>query len=93
MRGVGLPILMGLGKAAQPTVTFLIAGVLNLILSVILVQSFGLDGVPWGTTIPNILLAGALLYFACNALEIRILSYLTDKSPRWRRATNPKLTC
>jgi O-antigen/teichoic acid export membrane protein len=81
-RGVCLPVLMGLGKVARPTVLFLIAGVLNLILSVILVQPFGLDGVAWGTTIPNVLLAGALLYLACKALEIRVLSYFATTLPK-----------
>jgi O-antigen/teichoic acid export membrane protein len=82
LRGVGLPVLMGLGKAARPTIAFLVAGVLNLVLSVALVRPLGLDGVAWGTTIPNILLAGALLYFTCHALEIPLRVYLTNTLPK-----------
>jgi len=82
LRGVALPVLMGLGKAARPTVAFLVAGVLNLLLSLLLVRPLGLDGVAWGTTIPNVLLAAALLYLACDALEIPILSYLAHVLPR-----------
>jgi O-antigen/teichoic acid export membrane protein len=82
LRGVGLPVLMGLGKAARPTVAFLVAGVVNLLLSLILVGPLGLDGVAWGTTIPNILLAVALLYLTCQALEISLLSYLANTLPR-----------
>lgn len=82
LRGVGLPVLMGLGKAGRPTVAFLVAGVVNLLLSLLLVGPLGLDGVAWGTTIPNILLAVALLYLACQALEISMLSYLANTLPR-----------
>jgi O-antigen/teichoic acid export membrane protein len=82
LRGVGLPVLMGMGNAARPTVAFLAAGVLNLVLSLILVWPLGLDGVAWGTTIPNVLLAATLLYLACEALEIPVLSYLANVLPR-----------
>ena len=82
LRGVALPVLMGLGKAARPTVAFLVAGVLNLVLSLLLVGPLGLDGVAWGTTIPNVLLTAALLYLACDALEIPVLSYLAHLLPR-----------
>src|SRR5204863_127622 len=40
VRGVALPILMGLGKAGLPTIGFLVAGVLNLGLSILLVRPF-----------------------------------------------------
>ncbi len=82
LRGVGLPVLMGLGKVARPTAAFLAAGVLNLVLSLILVQPLGLDGVAWGTTIPNILLTVVLLFLACKALEIPVLTYLSSILPR-----------
>src|SRR2546430_5405409 len=36
VRGVALPMLMGLGKAGLPTIGFLVTGVLNLVLSVVL---------------------------------------------------------
>lgn len=82
LRGVGLPVLMGLGKVAYPTAAFLLAGVLNLVLSLILVRPLGLNGVAWGTTIPNLLLTGALLFLACRALEIPVFTYLTSTLPR-----------
>lgn len=82
VRGVALPVLMGLGKAGRPTIAFLLAGVLNLILSLALVAPLGLDGVAWGTSIPNFLLTAALLVFACQALEIPLGVYLADTLPR-----------
>src|SRR5204863_852050 len=38
VRGVALPILMGLGKPRTPTFAFLGAGVLNLVLSIVLAR-------------------------------------------------------
>lgn len=81
VRGVALPVLMGLGKAARPVCVFLAAGVANLLLSLALVGPLGLDGVAWGTTIPNIVLAAALLYLVCKELEIPIVSYLANTLP------------
>jgi len=81
-RGVGLPVLMGLGKAARPTIAFLAAGVLNLLLSVALVLPLGLDGVAWGTSIPNVLLGVVLLALVCRAVEIPVGSYLGQVLPR-----------
>src|SRR5207249_12045033 len=56
VRGVALPVLMGLGKPKMPTVAFLIAGVLNLALSVLMAKPLGLAGVALGTAAPNVLL-------------------------------------
>src|SRR5439155_21137418 len=44
IRGVALPILMGLGKPRLPTIGFLIAGTVNLVLSILLVRPLGLAG-------------------------------------------------
>src|SRR6185436_8603456 len=54
-RGVALPVLMGLGKPRIPTIAFLAAGLLNLIMSALLARPFGLVGVAVGTAIPNVL--------------------------------------
>jgi len=76
VRGVALPILMGLGKPGVPTVGFLIAGVANLGLSVLLVRPLGLAGVALGTAIPNVLFAGLVLWQACRELETSLLACL-----------------
>ena len=82
VRGVALPILMGLGKPRIPTVAFVGAGVLNLILSIVLARPMGLAGVALGTAIPNVLFAGVVLAAACRELELGVVPYLRYVAPR-----------
>jgi O-antigen/teichoic acid export membrane protein len=82
VRGVALPILMGLGKPRLPTIAFLIAGVVNLGLSILLVRPLGLTGVALGTAIPNVLSAVVVLVFACRELQMPLLRYLGYVVPR-----------
>ena len=82
VRGVALPILMGLGKAGLPTIAFLVTGILNLGLSILLVRPFGLAGVALGTAIPNVLFAGLVLVRACRELETPLGVYLRYVVPR-----------
>jgi peptidoglycan biosynthesis protein MviN/MurJ (putative lipid II flippase) len=79
---VALPILMGLGKPRTPTIAFLGAGVLNLILSLVLARPFGLAGVALGTAIPNVLFAGVVVVVACRELGIGVPAYLAYVVPR-----------
>ena len=58
IRGVALPILMGLGKPGRPAVALLVMGLLNLGLSIALIGPLGLVGVALGTAVPNVLFAG-----------------------------------
>ena len=76
MRGVALPVLMGLGKPRNPTLAFLLAGVLNLAISIALARPLGLQGVALGTAIPNALVSIAIVGFACHELDISILDYV-----------------
>ena len=82
VRGVALPILMGLGKPKLPTVGFLIAGLLNLGLSIALVSPLGITGVALGTAIPNVLFAGLVLVVACRALGTSVGEYARYVVPR-----------
>ena len=82
VRGVALPILMGLGKPQLPTIGFLIAGVMNLGLSVLLVKPLGLVGVAIGTAIPNVLFAVLVLVHACRELRTPIGEYVRYVAPR-----------
>jgi O-antigen/teichoic acid export membrane protein len=75
VRGVAQPILMGLGRVGVPTVAFLAAGVLNLVLSVVLVKPYGLPGVAIGTAIPTVLFSLVMLVFACRVLGVPLLTY------------------
>lgn len=82
VRGVALPILMGLGKPKLPTIGFLIAGLVNLGLSILFVHPLGLVGVALGTAIPNVLFAGLVLVHACHELETPVSEYLHYVVPR-----------
>lgn len=81
-RGVALPILMGLGKPKAPTIAFLIAGILNLLISVTLARPLGLTGVALGTAIPNVLFAIVVLVLACRELGITVAVYTRYVIPR-----------
>jgi len=76
IRGVALPILMGIGKPRTPTLLFLATGVLNLVLSVLLIGPFGLPGVAIGTAIPNIAFAVAILIVTCRELGVSPATYV-----------------
>ena len=76
VRGVALPVLMGLGKARTATIAFLVAGVLNVGFSVLLIGPLGLPGVALGTAIPNVLFALVVLAVACRELGIALAIYL-----------------
>jgi O-antigen/teichoic acid export membrane protein len=82
VRGVALPILMGLGKPKTATIAFLAAGVLNVALSVMLARPFGLPGVALGTAIPNVLFAAVVLVLACRELGITLGHYARYVLPR-----------
>jgi O-antigen/teichoic acid export membrane protein len=82
VRGVALPILMGLGKPHLPTIGFLIAGLVNLGLSILLVGPMGLAGVALGTAIPNVLFAAVVLVQACRELQLPVAEYIRYVVPR-----------
>src|SRR3989475_8262202 len=91
VRGVALPVLMGLGKPVLPSLTFLGAGVLNLVLSLVLAGPLGLAGVALGTVIPNDVLAPVVLVVACRELGIGVFEYLRYVVPRTVLAGLPVL--
>ena len=82
VRGVALPILMGLGKPKAPTMAFLAAGVMNLVLSILLARPLGLVGIALGTAIPNVLFAIYVLTIACRELDVSLARYLGYVIPR-----------
>jgi O-antigen/teichoic acid export membrane protein len=82
VRGVALPVLMGLGKPRTPTFAFLAAGLMNLVLSILFIGPLGLPGVALGTAIPNVLFAVVVLAVACRELGIAVATYLKYVVPR-----------
>ncbi len=77
VRGVALPVLMGIGKPRKATVAFLASGVLNLILSIALAHPYGLLGVAIGTAIPNVLYSVFLLTICAHELDFRVSDYFS----------------
>jgi len=90
-RGVALPVLMGLGKPRIPTIAFLAAGLLNLIMSALLARPFGLVGVAVGTAIPNVLFAILIVVLACRELNVTLVEYGRYVIPRAALGTLPTL--
>ncbi|HEY7186636.1 MAG TPA: polysaccharide biosynthesis C-terminal domain-containing protein, partial [Vicinamibacterales bacterium] len=74
--------LMGLGKARLPAIAFLIAGVVNLLLSAALARPLGLVGVAIGTAVPNAVFALVLIAATCRELKLTMLDYTLYVVPR-----------
>ena len=81
VRAVAVPVLMGLGQAKWPTIATLVAGALNLALSILFVTTHGLEGVAWAMAVPNVLLSAVLAFLACRALKITVGTYLATTFP------------
>ena len=75
VRGVALPILMGIGKPRIPTIAFLLTGIVNVGLSILLIKPFGLTGVAIGTAIPNVLYALVMIVVTCRELAVSPVAY------------------
>ena len=76
VRAVSQPMLMGLGMPNKPAVGFLIAGVSNLAISVLLAPKYGIAGVALGTAIPNTLYALYLVRETCRAIQLPLGTYV-----------------
>jgi len=75
IRGVALPVLLGLGKPRAPALALLAMGLLNLALSLALVHPYGILGVALGTAIPNVLFALYVLLLACRELDVPLSEF------------------
>jgi peptidoglycan biosynthesis protein MviN/MurJ (putative lipid II flippase) len=82
VRGVAVPVLMGMGKPTAPAVATFAAGLANLALSLLLVGPLGLAGIALGTAIPNLVLALLVLTVACRELDITVVRYVEYVVPR-----------
>jgi len=83
VRGVALPILLGLGKPKAPALGLLAMGIVNVTISLALVGSLEILGVALGTAIPNVLFAVFVLTLACRELSIGVgefCSYVVVKA-------------
>lgn len=87
VRGVALPVLMGLGRAKGPGFGLLAMGLANLLLSIALIGPMGLLGVALGTAIPNVVFALLFALAACRALDVGAGAYAVQAFGR------PALAC
>ena len=76
VRGVALPILMGLGRPVPPTVALLVMGAVNVALSIALVGPLGIAGVALGTAIPNVAFSIYVGIVACRELGVGALDFV-----------------
>jgi O-antigen/teichoic acid export membrane protein len=81
VRGVALPMLMGLGKAKWLTIATLAGGILCIALSLIWVRRYGIEGVAWAVFVHNILVAGAMAWLICHELRIPLRLYFNATVP------------
>jgi len=91
VRGVALPLLMGLGRPRTVTLSFLACAVANVILSLILIRPLGLVGEALGTALPNIAFAGIAVTLACRAAGLPLGSLFAYVAPGPLLASLPAL--
>jgi len=77
IRGVSLPILMGLGQPVKPAVGLLVMGAINVALSIALIGPFELIGVALGTALPNIAFSLFVASLACRELGVPAREFLS----------------
>jgi len=75
-RGIAFPIMMGISKMKFLSILMLITAALNILLSILWGQKFGLIGVAWGTTIPNFINVIVIVIYMSKLLKISLLKYM-----------------
>ncbi|HIG11507.1 MAG: oligosaccharide flippase family protein [bacterium] len=77
VRAVALPILLGTSRPGRAATVFLAMSIVNLSLSIGLVQAgYGIVGVALGTAIPQVFYAAYLLKITCTHLQVPVGSWL-----------------
>lgn len=69
-------ILYGLGRLRWFSRATLLEALANLLFSIWLIQSFGIEGVAWGTALPNLCFNLVVAFSICRTLEVRPAEYL-----------------
>lgn len=90
-RGIARPIFEGLGELSTPARITIVEGVTNLVLSVILVRTWGLEGVAFATFAPAAVTGLVVMpWFVCKRLGT---SYLKHLGNTFLRTLPPLLPC
>jgi O-antigen/teichoic acid export membrane protein len=69
-------VLYGIGRLRWFTVVVIGEAVANLVICLVLVGPMGIEGVAWGTTIPNILGNVVVAVHVCRLLDVGLMDYL-----------------
>ena len=77
-RAVAYPILMGTSRIKFYTYLMVATAILNLAISILWGKKFGVYGVAWGTTVPNIIFSFGIIWYMCNNFKLSILKYLIE---------------
>jgi O-antigen/teichoic acid export membrane protein len=70
--------LFGTGRLVWFSRALMVEAAGNLAISVALARPLGIEGVAWGTTIPNLALGVALMVYVCRSFEIGFLEYVRE---------------
>jgi len=76
VRGAALPVLMGVTNVKRAALVWLAMGVVNVGISIALVQPLGLVGAALGTAIPNVVCGGVLLMMCLREIDVGLGEYL-----------------
>src|SRR5262249_49355332 len=75
-QSVSARILYGLGQLRWFVRVVIAEALANLLLSVILAEPLGIEGVAWGTTLPNIVANLAVMGYVCRRLGVGTGEYV-----------------
>lgn len=77
-RAVAFPICMAMSRMRFLSLLMLVASLANIALSIGLGFRYGLNGVAWGTTIPNLVTVVGIVWFMRKALNLDLHQYLVQ---------------
>ena len=72
---ISFPILMGSSLIRFPTLLMLATAIANLLLSIWWGKIFGVYGVAWGTTLPNLIYSFGIMLYMCKWQKMSFKSY------------------
>jgi O-antigen/teichoic acid export membrane protein len=76
---IGYQVLLGTREVGLLAALFAAEGVANLVMSIVLVRSYGLIGIAIGTLVPAVLFEGIVQpYFVCRSLQISLNRYCQE---------------
>lgn len=76
-RALARPIFEGLGELTIPARLTIVEGALNLVMSVVLVRTWGIAGVAFATFVPAVINSALVLpYFVCRRIQVSFWEHL-----------------